>query len=119
MYDYLPPILRSPDARAVTDNTPPTVQMLDDNLLTMLDTTTSCQVDKLHASSEDLPTLPTLPSIIFWTDHAPQSTGCSPFYMAHSIEPILSFNLTLTTFLMPNLSQPIFTADLTAICGCS
>jgi hypothetical protein len=32
--------------------------------------------------------------------------------MAHGIEPILSFDLILATFLVPNLDQPLTTAEL-------
>ena len=45
------------------DDAPPTVRMLDDSLLTMPDTTASCQVEKKsRTSSDDLPSLPPLPS---------------------------------------------------------
>ncbi len=35
--------------------------------------------------------------------------------MAHGIEPILPFDITLATFLVPDLNQPLPTADLIAI----
>jgi len=41
--------------------------------------------------------------------------GHSPFYMAHGVEPILPFDLTLATFLVPNLTTPLSTSDLIAI----
>ncbi len=45
------------------DDAPPTVRMLDDSLLTMPDTTAPYQVEKKsRTSSEDLPSLPPLPS---------------------------------------------------------
>ena len=34
--------------------------------------------------------------------------------MTHGIEPILPFDLTLATFLVPNLTSPLSTADLIA-----
>jgi hypothetical protein len=36
-----------------------------------------------------------------------KSTGFSPFYMAHGIKPILPFNTTLATFLVPDLIKPL------------
>jgi hypothetical protein len=53
---------------------------------------------------------------IFWADRATtrKSTGHSPFYMAHGVEPLLPFDITLATFLVPDLSQPLSTSDLIA-----
>jgi hypothetical protein len=57
---------------------------------------------------------------VFWADCTTicKSTGYSPFYMAHGIEPLLPFDITLTTFLVPNLSTPLSTADLIAMRAC-
>jgi len=54
----------------------------------------------------------------FWTDRATtrKLTGRTPFYMAHSVEPILPFDITLATFLVPNIATTFSTADLPAIC---
>jgi hypothetical protein len=51
---------------------------------------------------------------IFWADRATthKATGLSPFYMAHSIKPILPFDITLATFLIPNLVKPLTTDEL-------
>jgi len=59
---------------------------------------------------------PVLAPLVFWADRATtrKSTGHSPFYMAHGIEPVLPFDLTLATFLVPDLCQPLSTADLIA-----
>jgi len=38
--------------------------------------------------------------------------------MAHSIEPLLPFNITLATFLVPNLTTPLSTIDLITTCMC-
>ena len=38
--------------------------------------------------------------------------------MVHSVEPILPFNLIQATFLVPDLTQPLSTKDLLAICAC-
>jgi hypothetical protein len=35
--------------------------------------------------------------------------------MAHGVEPILPFDITMATFLVPNLTKPLATADLIAI----
>jgi hypothetical protein len=43
-----------------------------------------------------------------------RSTSFSPFYMVHSVEPILPFDLTLATFLIPDLTEPLPTAELIA-----
>jgi hypothetical protein len=53
---------------------------------------------------------------VFWADRVTtcHSTEHSPFYMTHGIEPILPFDLTLATFLVPNLTTPLSTADLIA-----
>jgi hypothetical protein len=53
----------------------------------------------------------------FWADHATtrKSTGHTPFFMAHGVEPILPFDITLTTFLIPDIDKPLPTADLLAI----
>jgi hypothetical protein len=52
----------------------------------------------------------------FWADHATtcKSTGHSPFYMVHSVEPVLPFDITLATFLVPNLTDKLSTVDLIA-----
>ena len=53
----------------------------------------------------------------FWADRATtrKSTGHTPFYMAHGVEPILPFDITLATFLVPNISTTLSTTDLLAI----
>jgi hypothetical protein len=59
---------------------------------------------------------PTVAPHVFWADRATtcKSTGYSPFFMAHGIEPILPFDLTQATFLVPNLTKPLLTTDLLA-----
>jgi hypothetical protein len=54
---------------------------------------------------------------IFWADRVTtrKSTGHSPFFIAHGVEPILPFDITMATFLVPNLTKPLATADLLAI----
>jgi len=60
---------------------------------------------------------PTRATHVFWADRATirKSTGYSPFYMVHGVEPLLPFDITLVTFLVPNLTKPLSTADLIAI----
>jgi len=62
---------------------------------------------------------PLLVPHIFWADRATtrKSTGYSPFYMVHGVEPVLPFDLTSVTFLVPNLVEPLSTANLLAICA--
>jgi hypothetical protein len=38
--------------------------------------------------------------------------GHSPFYMAHGIEPVIPFDIALSTFLIPNLTDKLSTANL-------
>jgi len=54
---------------------------------------------------------------VFWTDcvTVQQNLGYSPFYIAHGIEPILPFDVTEATFLIPKLDCPLSTEDLIAI----
>ena len=51
----------------------------------------------------------------FWADQATtcESTGHSPFYMAHGVKPVLLFDILLATFLVPNLN-PLSTVELIA-----
>jgi hypothetical protein len=64
---------------------------------------------------------PTITPLVFWADHVMihKVTGYSPFYMAHGIEPILPFDITLATFLLPDLTCPMLTENLIAVCCCS
>jgi hypothetical protein len=59
---------------------------------------------------------PTVAPHVFWADRATtrKSTGYSPFFMAHGVEPILPFDLAQATFLVPDLIHPLSTADLLA-----
>jgi hypothetical protein len=59
---------------------------------------------------------PAVAPYAFWVDHATtcKSMGHSPFYMAHSVEPVLPFDITLATFLVLNLTDKLSTVDLIA-----
>jgi hypothetical protein len=61
---------------------------------------------------------PSLVPHTFWADRVTtrKVTGHSPFYMAHGVEPILPFDITLATFLVPDISKPLSTSELLAIC---
>ena len=53
---------------------------------------------------------------IFWADHTTvrKSTGHSPFYMAHGVKPLFTFDITLATFLIPELTRLLSTTKLIA-----
>ena len=53
---------------------------------------------------------------VFWADRVTtrRSTGHSSFFMTHGVEPVLPFDITLATFLVPDLTSPLSTADLIA-----
>ncbi len=65
----------------------------------------------VKACDGDASRWPMVAPYVFWVDHATtcKATGLSPFYMAHGVEPILPFNITLATFLVPNLVKPLTT----------
>ena len=74
----------------------------------------------VKACEGDISRWPMVAPYVFWADRTMirKSTGFSPFYMAHSIEPILPFDLMLATFLIPDIADPLSTADLIAIHTC-
>ena len=47
-----------------------------------------------------------------------RATGHTPFFMAHGVEPILPFDITLATFLVPDIAKPLSTSELLAIRAC-
>jgi hypothetical protein len=71
----------------------------------------------LKACGDDISKWPVTAPHVFWADRVTtcQSTGHSPFYMTHGIEPILPFDLTLATFLVLNLTTSLSTANLLTI----
>jgi hypothetical protein len=70
----------------------------------------------VKACEGDISKWPAATPHVFWADRVTtcQSTSYSPFFMAHGVEPILPFNITLATFLVPNLTKPLSTIDLIA-----
>jgi hypothetical protein len=71
----------------------------------------------VKACGGDISKWPTVAPHAFWADRATtrKSTGHTPFFMAHGIEPILPFDITLATFLVPDIARPLSTVDLLAI----
>jgi hypothetical protein len=63
---------------------------------------------------------PTVAPHAFWADRVTtrKSTGHTPFYMAHGIEPLLPFDITLATFLVPDVAKPLTTTELITIRMC-
>jgi len=68
----------------------------------------------IKACEGDLSRWTTVATFAFWADRATtrKSTGFSPYYMVHGVEPILPFDLTLATFLVPDLTKPMSTEEL-------
>ena len=60
---------------------------------------------------------PELAPHAFWADRATtrKSTGHTPFFMVHGVEPLLPFDITHATFLVPDLSRPLQTSALLSI----
>src|SRR5882724_6578482 len=56
---------------------------------------------------------------VFWFDHVTicQLTGYSPFFMAHSVEVVLPFDIVEATYLLPPLDTPASAEDLIAHCA--
>lgn len=54
---------------------------------------------------------------VFWAERVTiqKSTGYSPYYLAHGVEPLLPFDLAEATYLAPTLDHLMSTEDLLAI----
>jgi len=65
----------------------------------------------------DITQWPLMAPHIFWADRVTtrKSTGHSPFYMTHGVEPLLPFDITEATFLLPDVSTLQSTDDLLAM----
>ena len=68
----------------------------------------------------DISHCPAVTPHVFWADCVTihKDMGFSPFYMAHGIEPILPFDLSEATFLVPKIDKPLSYIDLIAIWAC-
>lgn len=71
----------------------------------------------VKACAGDITRWQTVIPFLFWADRVTirKSTGYSPFYMAHGIEPTLPFDLSEATFLLLKLDTPLSDEDLLAI----
>ena len=71
----------------------------------------------IKACDGDISHWPIVTPYIFWADcvMVHKDTRLSPFYMAHSINPILPFDLTEATFLVPKVEKALSYPNLIAI----
>jgi len=71
----------------------------------------------VKACDGDISHWPEVTPHVFWADRVTvrRDLGFSPFYMAHGVHPILPFDVTEATFLIPKLDSPLSTEDLIAI----
>ena len=71
----------------------------------------------VKACNGEITQWPSLAHHVFWADHITtrKSTGYSPYYMAHSIEPLLPFDISEATFMSPEVSHCLETHKLIAI----
>jgi transposase InsO family protein len=53
-------------------------------------------------------------SYTFWADRVTtrKATGYSPFHMGHGVEPLLPFDITEATFMLPPITAKLSTSDL-------
>jgi len=60
---------------------------------------------------------PILAPHIFWSDRVTtrKSTGHSPYYMTHGVEPLLPFDITEATFMLPEVSTLLSMDELIKI----
>ena len=74
----------------------------------------------VKSCNSDITQWPVLTHHIFWADRitTQKSTGHSPYYMAHSAEPLLPFDITEATFMTPEISHRLETHDLIVIRAC-
>jgi hypothetical protein len=64
----------------------------------------------------DITLWPVFAPHIFWADRVTtrKSTGYSPYYMTHGIEPLLPFDISEAMFMLPNITTSCSTKDLIA-----
>ena len=57
---------------------------------------------------------------VFWAERITikKATGLSPFYMAHGIEPFLLFNITMATYLLPEINTRLSNGELLGMRAC-
>lgn len=71
----------------------------------------------VKACNGDITQWPKIAPHVFWADRITtrKSTGYSPFYLAHGIEPLLPLDLVEATFTLPDISALISTSDLISL----
>jgi transposase InsO family protein len=71
----------------------------------------------VKACDGDIKRWPTVFPHCLWANRVTvkKSTGYSPFYMAHGVEPILPFDILHATYLAPKFDRPLTTPELIAI----
>ena len=74
----------------------------------------------IKACNGDVTQWPLFTHHVFWADRITtcKSTGHSPYYMAHGVEPILPLDIFESTFMFPDVSAPLSTSDLIAARAC-
>lgn len=71
----------------------------------------------IKACNGDITQWPSLAHHVFWADFVTthKLTGYSPYYMAHGVKPLLLFNISEVTFMIPKVSHCLETHELIAI----
>ncbi|KAJ8579436.1 hypothetical protein M405DRAFT_754522, partial [Rhizopogon salebrosus TDB-379] len=74
----------------------------------------------IKACNGDITQWPVLAPHVFWADRVTtrKSTGHTPFYMAHGVEPLLPLDITEATFLLPDFSSILTTDKLISLRAC-
>lgn len=62
---------------------------------------------------------PSVVHSVFWAEHitVQKNTGYSPYYMVHGVEPVLPFDITEATYLLPPQNDNVSTAELLVLRG--
>ena len=70
----------------------------------------------IKATDGDVSRWPDVAASVFWAERVTiqKSTGYSPFYLAHGVEPLLPFDLAEATYLAPKLDSIMTTESLIA-----
>ena len=70
----------------------------------------------LKAADGDVSRWPDVAAAVFWAERVTiqKSTGYSPYYLAHGVEPLFPFDLAEATYLAPKLDNLQTTGDLIA-----
>jgi hypothetical protein len=71
----------------------------------------------VKACNGDITQWPGLIHHVFWADRVTtrKSTGHTPFFMTHGVEPLLPFDVTEATFLLPDITNQLSSDSLIAI----